>query len=95
MFAQFAKTVTAAAAVSLAVVSFAAPSVSASEASFEPFEMAQTAGMQRRQDRRSDRMDDRQDRRGDRQDCRASEGLVGADKRDCKQDERQQRNLNG
>ncbi|UWQ91136.1 hypothetical protein K3727_03585 [Rhodobacteraceae bacterium M382] len=33
-------------------------------------------------------MDNRQDRRGDRQDCRQSEG-AGHDKRDCKQDARQ------
>ncbi|MEP2530948.1 hypothetical protein [Shimia sp.] len=48
-------------------------------------EMAQTNGMNRRDDRR----DDRQDRRGGRQDCRQEEGAVGADKRDCKQDNRQ------
>jgi hypothetical protein len=41
---------------------------------------AQTAGMNRRQDRR-----------GDRQDCRQQEGLVGADKRNCKQQGRQTR----
>ncbi len=49
------------------------------------YEVSQTNGM----DRRDDRRDDRQDRRGDRQDCRAAEGAVGADKRDCKQDSRQ------
>ncbi len=48
------------------------------------FEVAQTNGM----DRRDDRRDDRQDRRSDRRDCRATEGAVGADKRDCKQDSR-------
>ncbi len=48
------------------------------------YEVAQTNGM----DRRDDRRDDRQDRRGDRQDCRSVEGAVGADKRDCKQDSR-------
>ncbi len=48
------------------------------------YEVAQTNGM----DRRDDRRDDRQDRRGDRQDCRTVEGAVGADKRDCKQDSR-------
>ena len=42
--------------------------------------LAQTAGMNRRQDRR-----------GDRQDCRQQEGLVGADKRNCKQQGRQTR----
>ena len=36
--------------------------------------VAQTAGMNRRQDRRDAR-----------QDCRQQEGLVGADKRNCKQ----------
>jgi len=30
----------------------------------------------------------RQDRRDDRQDCRAAEGLIGGDKRDCKQENR-------
>ena len=30
----------------------------------------------------------RQDRRDDRQDCRQDEGIVGGDKRDCKQEER-------
>jgi hypothetical protein len=53
--------------------------------------VAQTEGMERRQDRREDRRDDRQDRRDDRQDCRQEEGLVGKDKRDCKQEERQER----
>lgn len=41
------------------------------------YEVAQTTGMDRRDDRRDDR-----------QDCRAVEGAVGADKRDCKQDTR-------
>jgi hypothetical protein len=41
--------------------------------------IAQTPGMNRRQDRR-----------GDRQDCRQQEGL-GADKRNCKQQGRQTR----
>lgn len=36
----------------------------------------------------SDNIDNRQDRRDDRQDCRSDEGIVGGDKRDCKQDER-------
>ena len=44
------------------------------------FTIAQTNGMDRRQDRR-----------GDRQDCRQQEGVVGADKRNCKQEGRQQR----
>ena len=44
------------------------------------FTIAQTNGMNRRQDRR-----------GDRQDCRQQEGAVGADKRNCKQQGRQQR----
>ncbi len=48
------------------------------------FVVALTNGM----DRRDDRQDGRQDNRGDRQDCRAVEGAVGADKRDCKQDSR-------
>jgi hypothetical protein len=39
--------------------------------------LAQTSGMERRQDRR-----------GDRQDCRQEGGLVGADKRNCKQEKR-------
>ena len=43
------------------------------------FTIAQTNGMNRRQDRR-----------GDRQDCRQQEGL-GADKRNCKQQGRQTR----
>ncbi|WP_299356012.1 hypothetical protein [uncultured Shimia sp.] len=33
-------------------------------------------------------MDRRQDRRDDRQDCRGANGLVGKDKRDCKQNSR-------
>ncbi len=44
------------------------------------FTIAQTNGMNRRQDRR-----------GDRQDCRQQEGAVGADKRNCKQQGRQTR----
>ena len=42
--------------------------------------LAQTQGMNRRQDRR-----------GTRQDCRQGEGAVGADKRHCKQQGRQTR----
>ena len=41
------------------------------------FVIAQTTGMDRRQNRRTDR-----------QDCRQQNGLVGKDKRDCKQEER-------
>jgi hypothetical protein len=44
------------------------------------FTIAQTNGMDRRQDRR-----------GDRQDCRQQGGVVGADKRNCKQEGRQTR----
>ena len=44
------------------------------------FIIAQTNGMNRRQDRR-----------GGRQDCRQQAGVVGADKRNCKQEGRQQR----
>jgi len=39
---------------------------------------AQTSGMERRQDRRDTR-----------QDCRSQNGLMGADKRNCKQEGRQ------
>ena len=42
------------------------------------FVIAQTTGMQRRQDRRTTR-----------QGCRQKEGLVGKDKRNCKQEGRQ------
>lgn len=44
---------------------------------FESYEVAQTNGMDRRQDRR-----------GTRQDCRQDNGALGKDKRDCKQDSR-------
>jgi hypothetical protein len=44
------------------------------------FTVAQTSGMDRRQDRRDTR-----------QDCRQQNGAVGADKRNCKQQGRQQR----
>ena len=57
--------------------------------------LAQTDGMERRDERRDDRQDDRQDRRDDRQDCREEQGVVGKDKRDCKQDGRQERNEDG
>ena len=43
------------------------------------FIVAQTNGMDRRQDRRATR-----------QDCRQQNGIVGADKRGCKQEGRQQ-----
>ena len=46
--------------------------------------LADTRGM----DRRDDRQDAVQDNQGDREDCRQEEG-AGHDKRDCKQDERQ------
>ena len=59
-------------------------------------ELAQTQTKQNRdnrQDARQGTRDDRQDNRGDRRDmrddCRDAEGVVGADKRDCKQDTRQ------
>jgi hypothetical protein len=44
------------------------------------FTIAQTNGMERRQDRRDTR-----------QDCRQQNGAVGADKRNCKQEGRQQK----
>jgi hypothetical protein len=47
------------------------------------FSIAQTQGMNRRDDRRDSR-----------QDCRQQEGAVGGDKRDCKQDRRQTRTSN-
>ena len=55
-----------------------------------PLILAETEGMDRRQDRRDERQDDRGDRRDTRQDCRGEEG-VGKDKRDCKQEGRQER----
>jgi hypothetical protein len=54
------------------------------------FQVAETEGMDRRDDRRDDRQGDRGDRGDTRQDCRGDEG-VGKDKRDCKQDGRQDR----
>ena len=48
------------------------------------FTIAQTSGMVRRQDRRDAR-----------QDCRQQEGVVGADKRNCKQERRQTRSTPG
>ena len=47
----------------------------------ELFTLVQTQGMNRRGDRRDTK-----------QDCRQQEGLVGSDKRGCKQEGRQQRN---
>lgn len=51
--------------------------------------LAETRRMDRRDDRRDDR-GDRRDGRGEgrdtRQDCRQEEGVVGGDKRDCKQE---------
>ena len=44
-----------------------------------PLVLAQTTGMERRQERRETR-----------QNCRQANGLVGADKRHCKQNARQQ-----
>ena len=75
-------TVTAVAFVLTAAMASAAvsptPATDAPQAfAVETFEVADTRGM-----------DNRQDRRGDRQDCRQSEG-AGHDKRDCKQDNRQ------
>lgn len=57
----------------------------------KPLIIAATEGMERRQDRRDDRGDDRGDRGDTRQDCRDNEGVVGKDKRDCKQEDRQER----
>jgi hypothetical protein len=54
----------------------AAPSTSQADAQM-PLMLAATDGMERRQDRRANR-----------QDCRQEEGLVGKDKRDCKQEGR-------
>lgn len=56
----------------------AAPGITQTDA--EPLILAETQGMERRQDRREDRRD-----------CRQEEGLVGKDKRDCKQEDRQER----
>lgn len=41
-----------------------------------------------RQERREDRRDDRGERDDNRQACRDQEGAMGKDKRDCKQEER-------
>ena len=56
--------------------------------------LAATDGMERRQDRRENRRDDRGTRRDVRQDCREEEGVIGKDKRDCKQEGRQERRNN-
>lgn len=48
--------------------------------------MAATRSKDRRDNRQEDR--GRQDNREDRRDCRDDEGVVGKDKRDCKQDAR-------
>ncbi len=53
--------------------------------------LAATEGMDRRQDRREERRDNRRDRPDTRQDCRDEEGVVGKDRRDCKQAKRQGR----
>ena len=70
--------------------------VASNTANATPLLVAQTQGMDNRQDRRDDRQDnrddrqdDRQDNRDDRQDCRQEEGVAGQDKRECKQEERQ------
>lgn len=52
-----------------------------------PLILAETAGMDNRDDRRDDRQEDRGERDDNRQDCRQEEG-AGKDKRDCKQDGR-------
>lgn len=81
---MFAKTFTAATAFLLGTsLAFAAAPVTETPSAqstpkVESYEMAGTKGMDRRGGRRDTR-----------QDCRQSEGLVGKDKRDCKQDGRQ------
>ncbi|MFY0659080.1 MAG: hypothetical protein JXR15_01210 [Shimia sp.] len=79
MFTKFAS---AAVVVALtAPLAFAYPVTSAPGPSepvmTESYEVAGTVGM-----------DNREDRRDTRQDCRQGEGVVGNDKRDCKQDSR-------
>ena len=54
----------------------AAPRITQPDA--EPLILAETEGMDRRQERRDDRQDNREDRRDTRQDCRDEEG-VGKD----------------
>lgn len=75
----------------LLAVFFSGSSIADEISGYQPYETAQgalllsdTRGMDRRQDRRGDRYD----RRDDRRDCRQEEGVVGHDKRDCKQDAR-------
>lgn len=58
-----------------------------------PLVLADTSGMDRRQDNRDGRQDNRGDRSDTRQDCRGEEG-VGKDKRDCKQEGRQEPDKN-
>lgn len=90
---RFAWTAAASALLGLAVTApgiQAAPGISQS-GSEAPLILAATEGMERRQDRRDDRQDDRGDRRDTRQDCRDEEGVVGKDKRDCKQEGREER----
>ncbi|SHK44997.1 hypothetical protein SAMN05444000_13013 [Shimia gijangensis] len=95
MFTTFTKTtVLVATALTFGTASFADNTNSSATPQFESHELAQTVGMDRRQDRREDRRYDRNDRRDDRQSCRQGHG-VGADKRNCKQAERQARNMNG
>ena len=89
MFTSFTKVI----ALTATALTFGSASVAlandmaSTSSQFESYEIAQTVGMDRRQDRREDRLYDRQD-------CRQTEG-VGADKRNCKQAERQERNMNG
>jgi hypothetical protein len=61
-------------------------------AEINSFSVAQSNGMNNRQDRWQDRQGDRTDRSDDRQDCRQEEGVAGKDKPNCKQDGRQGRN---
>ena len=53
-----------------------------------PLILAETAGMDNRDDRRDDRQGDRGDRQDNRDDCRDEGGVAGKDKRDCKQEGR-------
>lgn len=72
---------------------------SAISSSFEGMMLADTIGMDHRQERRQDNRQERRedydvvdnmdDRHEGRQDCRQEEGIVGHDKRDCKQEARQ------
>ena len=96
MFTSFTKVIAlTATALTFGSASVAlANGIASTSSQLESYEIALTVGMDRRQDRREDRRYDRNDRRDDRQDCRQTEG-VGADKRNCKQAERQERNMNG